>query len=93
MAKVKAWEAEFVRKCQPLHPKLVGCLWFNPQPSDQEQKTLSKDEAFLAQFAAIALVPLPISVGESSSENQGTVPLISVMRLPLQLVSRDYPSN
>lgn len=74
----KAWEVEFARKCQPLEPKLVGCLWLHsPPPSTAEapaQKVLTRDESFLMQFAVVPLVSLPLvptaSKGETSAEKQ-----------------------
>lgn len=70
----KAWEAEFVRKCQPMEPKVIGCLWIS---ISSPEKILPKEEAFLMQFAAVALSALPIPVpvaskGESSTERSET---------------------
>lgn len=77
MVKAKAWETEFARKCQRLEPKVIGCIWIQPQTTQpgEEARTYSKAESFLMQFSAIALVPLPIpySKGESTDkmETQG----------------------
>lgn len=76
MAKAKAWETEFARKCQRLEPKVIGCIWIQTRPGE-EARTLSKAESFLMQFSAVALVPLPIPVpmsskGESSTDKMET---------------------
>ena len=70
LAKAKAWEAEFARKCHPLKPVQVWCM------ADHDCTT--KDVEFLQQFAAMALVELPISIRSSgettadkSHDNQG----------------------
>lgn len=75
LAKAKAWEAEFARKCQLLNKKKIGLLWLNPLTANTSlpDGSASCDEAFLMQFAAVSLVPLPIphpmaSKGESSLE-------------------------
>ncbi len=59
-AKAKAWEVEFAHKCQPLKPVRIGCTW--TRLSADGGDSLSKDEGFLKQFAAVALVDLPLSV-------------------------------
>ena len=61
LAKAKAWEAEFARKCQPLKPVQIGCVWSQPGPLAGGGQ-LSKEQAFLQQFAAMALVELPIRI-------------------------------
>ena len=65
-AKEKAWEMEFARKCQPLKPIQIGCVWSRLTVCEGDQGVrgceLSKDEEFLRQFAAVALVDLPLSV-------------------------------
>ena len=63
LAKAKAWEAEFSRKCQLLNKKKIGPLWLHPQTigtSSSLGGSVSCDEAFLMHFAAVSLVPLPI---------------------------------
>ena len=79
MAKAKSWEAEFARKCQRLEPKVIGCIWIQPQntPPGEKAQAYSKEELFLMQFSAVALVPLPIPVpvsskGESSTDKMET---------------------
>ncbi len=79
LAKVKAWEAEFARKCQPLTMKIVGPVWPRQRANSSSPASAagscnqSVDEVFLSQFAAVSLVPLPIAhpmvtKGEASSE-------------------------
>ena len=68
LAKAKAWEAEFSRKCQQLKPKLVGPVWCTTRPAGEESER-TKDEAFLRQFEAVSLVEGPISIGEPSSSS------------------------
>ena len=70
LAKAKAWEAEFARKCHPLKPVQVWCT--------VGRDCAAKDVEFLQQFAAMALVELPVSVQSSgettadkSNDNQG----------------------
>lgn len=60
LANAKAWEAEFRRKCQPLRPIKIGCIWRLRATDDAD--VVSKDEQLLDQFSAISLVELPISV-------------------------------
>ena len=52
LAKAKAWEAEIKRKCKPMKPVTVGCLWF-----DEASLNLT-----LKQFAACLLVDAPVDV-------------------------------
>ena len=70
-AKEKAWEMEFARKCQPLKPVKVGCVWSRLTVCEAGvgECELSKDEEFLRQFAAVALVDLPLSV-ETKKESK-----------------------
>ena len=70
LAKAKAWEAEFARKCHPLKPVQVWRM--------AGHDSAAKDAEFLQQFAAMALVELPISIRSSgetttdkSHDNQG----------------------
>ena len=70
MSKAKAWEAEFARKCQPLKPIKIGCVWTS---GDQEGgvANVTKEMEFLQQFEAVPLVELPIAVetkGETTAE-------------------------
>lgn len=63
LEKAKAWEAEMKRKCKPMKPVTVGCLW-------------SKEASFnltLKKFSACLLVDDPIHV-ESSNSNTGNNP-------------------
>ncbi len=66
VSKAKAWEAEFTRKCQPLRPIKIGCLWTSGRGAEQHQEegvvTVSKDMEFLKQFEAVPLVELPVAV-------------------------------
>ncbi len=57
LAKAKAWEAEMKRKCKPMKPVALGCLWL-------DDATLNLT---LKQFAACLLVDGPINVESSSS--------------------------
>ena len=75
MSKAKAWEAEFARKCQPLRPIKIGCIWTSSEGAEQHQEggvvTVSKDMEFLQQFEAVPLVELPVSIetkGETTAE-------------------------
>lgn len=86
LAKAKAWEADFARKCQLLTKTVIGPTWpHSPASGSSPSDSLSCDETFLAQFAAVALVPLPIphpmaTKGEASSESSSdcnTVPGMS----------------
>ena len=69
MSKAKAWEAEFARRCQPLKPIKIGCLWTSGELAGQTG--ISKEMEFLQQFEAVPLVELPIAVetkGETTAE-------------------------
>ena len=75
VSKAKAWEAEFARKCQPLRPIKIGCIWTTSGGTGQHQEggavTVSKDMEFLQQFEAIPLVELPVAIetkGETTAE-------------------------
>ena len=73
VSKAKAWEAEFARKCQPLRPIKIGCLWTSggAEPQEGGVVTVSKDMEFLQQFEAVPLVELPVAVetkGETTAE-------------------------
>lgn len=75
MSKAKAWEAEFARKCQPLRPIKIGCIWTGSGGAGQHQEggvvTVSKDMEFLQQFEAVPLVELPVAIetkGETTAE-------------------------
>lgn len=57
MAKVKAWEANFNQKYQPLVPVKIGLVW-NHSPTTE----MTVEEKLLTEFAAIALVSLPVTV-------------------------------
>lgn len=57
LAKAKAWEAAMKRKCKPMKPVTLGCLWL-------EDAALNLT---LKQFAACLLVDEPINVESSSS--------------------------
>ena len=72
VSKAKAWEAEFARKCQPLRPIKIGCIWMN---RDQEGggASASKEMEFLQRFEAVPLVELPIAMetkGETTAEGR-----------------------
>lgn len=58
LAKAKAWEAAMKRKCKPMKPISLGCLWL-------EEAEVS---VVLKQFAACLLVDGPINI-ESLSTN------------------------
>lgn len=79
LAKAKAWEADFARKCQRLEPKLTGCHWLSVAQCSgkekkgegearEEERVVSSEEGFLMQFAIVPLVPLPISVVTTKGE-------------------------
>lgn len=57
LAKAKAWEAEMKRKCKPMKPVTVGCLWL-----DEASLNLT-----LKQFAACLLVDAPVCCENPSS--------------------------
>ena len=57
LAKAKAWEAEMKRKCKPLKPVTLGCLWLNDATLNQTLK----------QFGACLLTDGPINVESSST--------------------------
>jgi chromatin assembly factor 1 subunit A len=58
-AKVKAWEAEFSRKCnQPLVPVKMGVVWTLATSSEEPTDSI---RLFLSKFTAVSLVPLPIT--------------------------------
>lgn len=59
-AKAKAWEAEMKRKCKPIKPVTVGCLWL-------EEASLNLT---LKRFAACLLVDGPIHVESSSTSSR-----------------------
>lgn len=72
-AKAKAWEMEFARQCQPLRPVRIGCTWTRLSAADgDEGGNPSRDEAFLKQFAAVALTDLPLSL-ETKKESKEAV--------------------
>lgn len=54
-AKVKAWEAELKKKCKPMKPVSIGCLWFRTA----EMNTVLK------QFTALCLAECPVVIGSS----------------------------
>lgn len=56
LAKAKAWEAAMKRKCKPMKPVTLGCLWLGDATLNQTLK----------QFAACLLVDGPINVESSS---------------------------
>ena len=60
LAKAKAWEAEMKRKCKPIKPVTVGCLWL-------EEALLNLT---LKRFAACLLVDGPIQVESSSTSSR-----------------------
>ena len=57
LAKAKAWEAEMKRKCKPMKPVTVGCLWL-----DEASLNLT-----LKQFAACLLVDAPVDCENPTS--------------------------
>lgn len=65
LAKAKAWEAEMKRKCKPMKPVTVGCLW-----SEEALTNL-----ILAKFSACLLVDSPILVESLTANSQNTEPL------------------
>lgn len=65
LAKAKAWEAEMKRKCKPMKPLTVGCLW-----SEEALTNLT-----LAKFSACLLVDSPILVESLTANSQNTEPL------------------
>ena len=79
-AKAKAWEVEFARKCQPLKPVRIGCTWTCMSAGGDN---LSKDANFLKQFAAVALVDMPLSVTtKTETENVGGSAELTRMPVP-----------
>ena len=60
LAKAKAWEAEMKRKCKPMKPVTLGCLWL-------EDAALNLT---LKQFAACLLIDEPINVESSSTSSR-----------------------
>ena len=62
LAKVKAWEAEMKRKCKPMKPVTVGCLW-----SEEALTNLT-----LAKFSACLLVDSPILDEILTANSQNT---------------------
>lgn len=68
LAKAKAWEAEMKRKCKPMKPVALGCLWLN-------DATLN---LILKQFAACLLVDGPINVESSSATSSRSNEVVPV---------------
>lgn len=66
MAKAKAWEAEYARKCQPLKPIKIGLIW-------ECDVTMESGEGLLSQYTAVPLVPLPVTIG-TQSKGECTTP-------------------
>ena len=64
MAKAKAWEAEYARKCQPLKPIKVGLIW--------ERDVTMETGGLLSQYTAVLLVPHPVSIGTQSKGESST---------------------
>ena len=72
VSKAKAWEAEFSRKCQPLRPIKIGCVW-SGSDNDGGVASTSKDVEFLRKFEAVPLVELPVAMetkGETTAEGE-----------------------
>lgn len=62
MAKAKVWEANFNQKYQPLVPVKIGLVWNHSTTTE-----MTVQEKLLTQFAAIALVSLPVTVKTDTS--------------------------
>ena len=64
LAKAKSWEAEFARKCQPVKPVKIGCVWLrrNGSSSSGEAEVSKQEQELLRKFAAVALSKLPIAM-------------------------------
>ena len=62
MAKAKVWEANFNQKYQTLVPVKIGLVWNHSTTTE-----MTVQEKLLTQFAAIALVSLPVTVKTDTS--------------------------
>jgi chromatin assembly factor 1 subunit A len=73
MAHAKAVETELARKCQPLRPFAVGCVWISSEgtPSTENVTVMGHTLEFLLEnlklCEAVAIVPTPIEVVKSSN--------------------------
>ena len=66
LAKAKAWEAEFARKCQPLKAIKIGLVWECDVAMETDNRVINEHSQLLAQFAAVTLAPVPIQIGTES---------------------------